>query len=288
DADAAAHADDHAFAEQRFAPTLPMRHQILSHKSNALFRPYERFQGCPFALQPFFAGVVFLIFGELLKLLIQPRLFRLLEFDFRQAAFVVNGYRGAILYRPLNVVDGNVIAEHRAGVAVFLFDGLAGEADERGVGQGVAHVAGEAVDEVILAAVSLVGDDYDVAPFGKQRVAIAFVVGKELLDGGENHAAGGHLQQFTQMGAAFRLHWCLPQKLPIRGESTEKLVVQVVAVGDDDYGGILHRRVADDFAGVEHHREALARALGMPDHTGAAIAEASCVFGRTLFRGKGV
>ena len=72
------------------------------------------------------------------------------------------------------------------------------------------------------------------------------------------------------------------------GEGTEELVVQVVAVGDDDYGGIFHRRVADDFAGVEHHGEALARALGMPDDAGAAIAEASCVLGGRLFDGKGV
>ena len=50
------------------------------------------------------------------------------------------------------------------------------------------------------------------------------------------------------------------------------MVVQVVAVGQDDDGGVFHRRLADDGAGVEGHREALARALGVPDDADAAIA----------------
>ena len=37
-----------------------------------------------------------------------------------------------------------------------------GESDERGIRQGIAHVPGEAVDEVVLAAVRLVGDDDDI------------------------------------------------------------------------------------------------------------------------------
>ena len=104
--------------------------------------------------------------------------------------------------RPLDVVDADVVAEHRAGVGVGLLDGRAGEADERGVRQRIAHVAGEAVDEVVLAAVRLVGDDDDVAPVGEHRMAVALLLGEELLDGGEDHAAGGHLQLLAQVGAA--------------------------------------------------------------------------------------
>jgi Ca2+-binding RTX toxin-like protein len=51
--------------------------------------------------------------------------------------------------------DKLLVGTARAG---FL-DGGAGETDEGGVRQGVAHVAGEAVDEVVLAAVCFVGDD---------------------------------------------------------------------------------------------------------------------------------
>ena len=71
-----------------------------------------------------------------------------------------------------------------------MLDGRAGEADKGGVGEGVAHVAGEAVDEVVLAAVGLVGDDDDVAPIREGGVGIALFFGKEFLDGGEDHAAG--------------------------------------------------------------------------------------------------
>ena len=56
------------------------------------------------------------------------------------------------------------------------------------------------------------------------------------------------------------------------GERAEELVVQVVAVGDDDQRRVLHRRVEDDAAGVERHRQALARALGVPDDADAPVA----------------
>ena len=81
----------------------------------------------------------------------------------------------AVLDRPLDVVDVDVIAEDLRGVVVVRLDGRAGEADEGGVGQGVAHVFGEAIGQVglvlaldqvgveaVLAAVGLVGDEDDV------------------------------------------------------------------------------------------------------------------------------
>ena len=76
-----------------------------------------------------------------------------------------------VLDGALDVVDADVVAEDRPRVGVGLLDGRAGEADERGVGQRVAHVPGEAVDEVVLAAVGFVGDDDDVPPVGQQRHA---------------------------------------------------------------------------------------------------------------------
>jgi hypothetical protein len=109
-----------------------------------------------------------------------------------QPALVVDGHRGAVLHRALDVVDADVVAEDRAGVGVGQLDGRAGEADERGVGQRVAHVAREAVDEVVLAAVRLVGDHHDVAPVESVGCRSPFSSGEELLDGGEHHAARGH------------------------------------------------------------------------------------------------
>ena len=82
-----------------------------------------------------------------------------------EAAFVVDRHRRPVLDGTLDVVDADVVAEDGAGVGVLEFDRRAGEADKGGVGQRVAHVAGETVDEVVLAAVGLVGDNHDVAPF---------------------------------------------------------------------------------------------------------------------------
>ena len=56
------------------------------------------------------------------------------------------------------------------------------------------------------------------------------------------------------------------------GEGAEELVVEVVAVGEDDDGRVRHRRVQDDAAGVEGHRQALARALRVPDDADAPVA----------------
>ena len=71
--------------------------------------------------------------------------------------------------------------------------GRAGEPDERRVRQGLAHVPGEAVDEVVLAAVGFVGDDHDVPPVRQERVLVLAFGREELLDRREDHAAGGRL-----------------------------------------------------------------------------------------------
>ena len=60
--------------------------------------------------------------------------------------------------------------QRRPGCSVGQFDGRAGEADKGGVGQRIAHVPGEAVDEVVLAAVGLVGDHHDVGTLTEQRM----------------------------------------------------------------------------------------------------------------------
>ena len=151
-------------------------------------------------------------------------------------------------------------------------DRRAGEADERGVRQRVAQVAGEAVDEVVLAAVRLVGDDDDVRAVAEQRVRLAALVGHELLDRREDDAAGGDLQLGAQVVAALGLHRLLPQQLVAVGERAEELVVEVVAVGEHDQRRVRHLRLLHELAGVEGHREALAAALGVPDDADAVVA----------------
>ena len=76
---------------------------------------------------------------------------------------------------------GSQIAEHALRVLVAAFHRSAGEADERRLGQRVPHVLGEAINEIVLAAVRFVGDDDNVAAVGKQRVVAAFFIGKEFL-----------------------------------------------------------------------------------------------------------
>ena len=102
-----------------------------------------------------------------------------------------------------------------------------------------------------------------------------FSSGVELLDRGEHHAAGIHRELAAKVGPVLGLHRRLAQQLLAAGEGAEELVVQVIAVGQDDDGRILHRRLADDGTGVEGHGEALAGALGVPDDADAAVARLS-------------
>src|SRR5690606_2707323 len=72
--------------------------------------------------------------------------------------------------------------------------------------------------------------------------------------------------------AAGRLLRRLPQQVLAAREGAEELVVEVVAVGEHDDGRVTHRRLADDAARVEGHRQALARPLRVPHDADAPIA----------------
>jgi hypothetical protein len=78
------------------------------------------------------------------------------------------------------------------------------------------------------------------------------------LDSGEDHAAGGALQGGAQIGAAVGLLWGLADQVPAHREGGEELIVEVVAVRDDDDGRVGHRWVAYQLADVEGHQQALA------------------------------
>ena len=88
----------------------------------------------------------------------------------------------------------------------------------------------------------------------------------------KDHAARGDRQFLAQVGAALCLRRRLSEQVLAAREGAEELVVEVVAVGEDDDGRVLHRRLARDGARVEGHRQALARALRVPDDADAAVA----------------
>jgi hypothetical protein len=119
-----------------------------------------------------------------------------------------------------------------------------------------------------LGTVGLVGDNDDICPLREGFINVAFF-GLELLDGGKDDAPGGDFEQRLEMVAVVGLHRLLPQQLFGSGEGVEELVVEIVAVGDDDDGGVVER--LDDFSGVEDHREGLAAALGVPDDARFAV-----------------
>ena len=104
---------------------------------------------------------------------------------------------------------------------------------------------------------------------------VALVVRKELLDRGEHDPARFHPESGAQVGPAGGLHRRLAQQVGAAREGAEELVVEVVAVGQHDDGGILHRRLADDAPGVEGHGQTLARPLRVPDDADSPVARRS-------------
>ena len=126
----------------------------------------------------------------------------------------------------------------------------------------------------ILAAVSLVGHDDDVAAVAEHTVAFL-----ALLDGGEDDAAAHTaFQQLGKFLAALGLLWRLTQEVLAAAELSEELVVEVLAVGDHDertFGEVLDEEVGKEHhaeVGKEHHAQRLARALRMPEDANLAIA----------------
>ena len=221
---------------------------------------------CPLALQSLLAGDL-LVLGDLLEAGIDLRLLHSVQPQLGQPSLVVDRNGSPVLHGLLDVVDADVVAEDGAGVGVFLFDGCAGEPDERGAGEGVAHVPGEAVDEVILAAVRLVRDHHDVAAVREEGMLVTLRLGEELLDRREDDSPGGDLEQRTEMGAAVGLLRGVAQEIGTAREGAEKLLVQVVAVREDDERRVLQLGLDDQLPGVEDHGETLPGSLRVPENS---------------------
>ena len=269
-ADAPTHAHDHRLAVQGVGPFLEVLDDVARDQPKALLGADHGLELRPLGLELLLA-LDLLAFGRLLELGVDLRPLCLVERELGQPALVVDRHRGAVLHGALNVVDADVVAEHGARIGVRELDRRAGEADERRVRQRVAHVARKAVDEVILAAVRLVGDHHDVTALREGRVPVALLLWEELVNGGEHHPSRRHAEQLAQVRAALRLHRRLAQQVLATREGAEELIVEVVAVGKHDESRVLHRRLTDDAAGVERHRQALTRALRVPNHAHAPV-----------------
>ena len=119
-------------------------------------------------------------------------------------------------------------------------DRRAGEADERGVRQGVPQVAGEAVDEVVLAAVGLVGDDDDVPPVGEHAGTCSpFASGRNFWIVVKTTPPEATLSSSSSWSRSSACTGFCRSRSWQRGEGAEELVVEVVAVGQDDQGRVL-------------------------------------------------
>ena len=132
-------------------------------------------------------------------------------------------------------------------------------------------MARDAVDHAILGAVGFVGDDDDVLAC-RERRQIGVFLRQKLLDRGEDHAAAGDGEQFAELVPTVGLHGGLAEDFVAALKLPKELIVEIVAVGEDDERRVLHHRVPHDACGVEEHREALPRTLGVPDDAGAAVA----------------
>ena len=123
---------------------------------------------------------------------------------------------------------------------------------------------------------SFVGDDDDVTPFGEKWVLLLAVFGRELLDRGKDHAARGAAKFSLQIVATISLNGRLPNQIAAPREGSKKLIVQVVAISDNNYRRILEDKATGQLSSVESHQKALARALRVPDDTNLAIALWRC------------
>ncbi|MPM20261.1 hypothetical protein SDC9_66690 [bioreactor metagenome] len=137
--------------------------------SGHLFEPvgaaHYRFFPCPFGKASLSIGQ-FIIFGDFFDALIHFLLICCRKFNLGQPALIIDAHGRAVFHGLLDVIDIDIIAKNRLSVAVLFFNRCAGETNKRSIGQGIAHVPGKAIDEIILAAVGFIRDYHYVAPFG--------------------------------------------------------------------------------------------------------------------------
>ena len=75
------------------------------------------------------------------------------------------------------------------------------------------------------------------------------------------------------MPPATGLDWCLSQDVLAGGERTEKLIVQIVAVGNHNQRRIFHVRMPNNLSSVKKHRKTFAASLRVPHNSDPASPE---------------
>src|SRR5207253_11258331 len=101
-----------------------------------------------------------------------------LDLKLRDAVLVIERYRGMIGLRRGEVIDRHILTKDLACLFLPRDQRRAGEPKEASIWKGVAHVEGE---RVVLGAVRLIGDHYQVIPDGHDRVSLSFL-GAELVN----------------------------------------------------------------------------------------------------------
>ena len=170
------------------------------------------------------------------------------------------------------LVGVDVAAEDlQAGLPVLLEQRRAGEADEDRIGH---HRLHHAVQLAALGAVALVHKDEHLA-HGRaglrlqlldEGVEIVHILAAELVDQRAQQARLGLAELGHQVAAAAGAL----DGLARLGEDPLDLFVQLVAVGDDGHAGV--GVVLQNPLGQQHHDDALAAALGVPDDAALALA----------------
>ena len=179
-------------------------------------------------------------------------------------AFVEDRHSGAVAHGVVDSILVEVglagLAEAGVGVLVGLLDGRAGEAEEASLGQ---RRLEEGTEVLLLRAVALVHQHNPVL-----RVRDRFLRALELEDGREQDLARptprNRLAQSLHVARLFGVGQAAGD------ESLGYLVVQINPVGQYENVGVLERgriqrQMGLQLQGQEHHRQALARPLCVPD-----------------------
>ena len=217
------------------------------------------------------------------------------QFQMNDAAFVIDRLCCLIFYGLGHIIDVNIVAEDFTGASILRRDRRTGKANIGRIGQSIPdHTSGpnhcfcfdlavlflfhnDLFAESVLPAMRFVGHDDDITPLGKRFTALL-----KLLHGGKNDAVCLSVgQQLLQVGAAFGVLRRLPQKVFTAGELPVKLVIQGIAVCDDDNSRAFHGLL--QVVGVKDHRQRLSAALRMPEDPALSVCFGCVQGGRYRF-----
>src|SRR4030095_6792329 len=161
--DVTAHRHDHGLTFHRGSALLPVLHDKRCEALDALLGTDQRLQRYADPVRRRLSAAVRVDY--VFDLLLADACAFLVYLELDNAGLVVERPGCTVLNRLTDIVDVRVLAEDMNGVLVVALKGCAGEADEGGVRQRLAHPPRAALDEAVLAAVRLVGHREDVGPF---------------------------------------------------------------------------------------------------------------------------